>query len=393
MAIDRRPTQQDLSWFLDQNTQNKLNLDPPYQRRSVWMSKDKKFFLNTIFNNYPCPAIYLQKETDENYNTKYNVVDGKQRLTTVIDFYTGKLRLSDDFGDTRLDNKKWSEIDDDAFKKQFLNYSFTVEILDSIDYEGWNTVFDRLNRNAKTLSNQELRHARFNGWLVNRAEQEAEFPLWKEIKISSTSKARRMKDVEFISILMLVVLEHKIVGFPQSALDTLYEKYEDEGFKTQQNEEAFFENAAFDPVNELDTDDQIKFNEQIENYDAPQDDLEAFENKFILIKDFITEFNRKSDLLTTNKVYGARRTTHLYTLWTYLALKNIPVDVDDFKVKYENFFNIFKRLQAADTAMWTELDIANKELVITYLENSSGASTEEPQRKGRLEALSNFLDI
>ena len=34
-----------------------------------------------------------------------------------------------------------------------------------------------------------------------------------------------MKDVEFISILLLVILEGKIVGFPQSNLDTLYEKY------------------------------------------------------------------------------------------------------------------------------------------------------------------------
>jgi hypothetical protein len=58
MAIDRRVTQQDLSWFLDLYAQGKLNLNPPYQRKSVWMPKDKRFFLDTVLNNYPCPAIY-----------------------------------------------------------------------------------------------------------------------------------------------------------------------------------------------------------------------------------------------------------------------------------------------------------------------------------------------
>lgn len=396
MAIDRRPTQQDLSWFLDLGKQGKLNLNPPYQRKSVWTSKDKKFFLNTIFNNYPCPAIYLQKETDKNYNTTFNVVDGKQRLMTVIDFYDGKLRLSDDFGDNRLDNKKWSEIEDDGFKKQFVNYSFTVETLDSIDYEGWNTVFDRLNRNAKTLSNQELRHARFDGWLVNRAEQEAEDPLWKEIKISSTSKARRMKDVEFISILMLVILEDKIVGFPQSALDGLYEKYE--SVDSQDSEDEFFKTNSFDPVNESNDevdDRQIAFDEQLASYETPIDNSEEFELKLSIIKKFISDFNLSSNLIMENKIFGARRTTHIYTLWTYLVLKMIPSDIQIFKNKYENLFDILGQLQKTEASQWPDLGIERTklDLVIKYLGYSTGASTEEPQRKGRLDALIDFLEI
>lgn len=67
MTIERIPNQQDLSWFIDMRGGKKLELNPPYQRRSVWTTKDKKFFLDTIFNNYPCPAIYLQKQITDNY--------------------------------------------------------------------------------------------------------------------------------------------------------------------------------------------------------------------------------------------------------------------------------------------------------------------------------------
>ena len=402
MAINRKVTQQDLSWFLDLHAQGKLNLNPPYQRKSVWTAKDKRFFLDTVINNYPCPAIYLQKETDDHYRTTYNVIDGKQRLTTIIDFYNNKIRLSDNLGDDTLNNKKWSEIEDDKIKKNFLNYSFNVESLDSLDYNGWNEVFDRLNRNAKTLSHQELRHSRFNGWLINRAEQEAENPFWKEVKISSTSKARRMKDVEFISILMLIILENQIVGFPQSALDDLYQKYEIASDKT---EDEFFEEQSFNPLNEVtekqkselkfEDESQLKFDEQFASYEVPQNDIEDFEKKFSDIKGFISELNKLSDIVTINKSFGKKRTTHLYTLWTYLALVEIPADINLFKQKYEEFFSIFEQIETTDESDWQSIPVNEdkRKIVISYYMNAMGATTEEPQRKARMDGLKQFLAV
>ncbi|MFI3190835.1 hypothetical protein BCS42_03790 [Crenothrix sp. D3] len=397
MAIDRRPTQQDLSWFLDLYAQGKLNLNPPYQRKSVWMPKDKRFFLDTVLNNYPCPAIYLQKYTDEHYKTTYNVIDGKQRLTTVIEFYANKIRLPDDLGDVTLNNKKWSEIEDDKVKKNFLNYSFSVETLDSLDYTGWNTVFDRLNRNAKTLSHQELRHARFDGWLINRAEQEAENPFWKEIKISSTSKARRMKDVEFISILMLVILEGEIVGFPQGDLDILYARY-NEISESDKTEETFFENESFDDLNDGNEQDdsQLKFDEKFVSYAIPQDDIDEFEKKLSDIKMFISDLNKSpSDILTINKIFGKKRTTHLYTLWTYLALIKIPDNIGEFKEKYEELFDIFEKLEKIDESAWQDIaiDETKRKIAMSYYANATGATTEKPQRQARLEALKQFLEV
>jgi hypothetical protein len=47
--MQRRPTTQDISWFLDLYKNGQLDLDPPYQRRSVWSRKHRRFFLDTIF--------------------------------------------------------------------------------------------------------------------------------------------------------------------------------------------------------------------------------------------------------------------------------------------------------------------------------------------------------
>ncbi len=44
MAIERRVSTQDLSWFLDLDANDQIDLNPPYQRRSVWSPKDRRFF-------------------------------------------------------------------------------------------------------------------------------------------------------------------------------------------------------------------------------------------------------------------------------------------------------------------------------------------------------------
>ena len=149
MAFIRNPNQQDLSWFIDMKTQNRLELDPPYQRKSVWTYKDKQFFLDTVLNNYPCPAVYLQKENTER-GPLYNVVDGKQRLSTILDFHDGKIRLSKTFGIAEFRGMKFNNLPEDI-KSEFYNYIFMVEQIRSDIPIEWGEVFQRVNKNQKTL--------------------------------------------------------------------------------------------------------------------------------------------------------------------------------------------------------------------------------------------------
>ena len=67
----RQPTTQQITWFLDLYRNNQLDLEPPYQRKSVWSSKDRKFFLDTIFRNYPAPPIFIHRTVNDQGYTKY----------------------------------------------------------------------------------------------------------------------------------------------------------------------------------------------------------------------------------------------------------------------------------------------------------------------------------
>lgn len=371
MSFLRSPNQQDLSWFIDMQTQERLELNPPYQRKSVWTFKDKQFFLDTIFNNYPCPAVYLQKENTPK-GPLYNVVDGKQRLSTVLDFHAGKIRISKDFGISRLRGKKFEQINDDD-RSHFYNYIFMVEQIRSDTDVDWGEVFQRVNKNQKKLGDQELRHARFDGWLITRAETVvAEVSFWKDIGISSRARSSRMKDVEFVSILMLVLLERDFVGFPQHRIDELYAKYD------------FLEAEL------PDTEADLPAEEDTEDYFAgmTKEILSDFNTNFQNCRDLILEMEKVNSCITS---YRRRITTDLYSLWAAIVLDEEVRGLGSqvLATRYEEFisgvciaFELSKKGKSINN-----LD----ENVQLYFGNSTGAATEVDNRKSRHDALVAFL--
>ncbi len=77
---------QTISWFWDLYNRKLLDLNPPYQRRSVWNQDYKDFFIDTVLNDYPAPAIFIYQEITPEGVSKVSIVDGKQRLSTLFEF-------------------------------------------------------------------------------------------------------------------------------------------------------------------------------------------------------------------------------------------------------------------------------------------------------------------
>jgi hypothetical protein len=65
--------------------EEKINLSPAFQRGHVWTPKARRQLLRNIVLGRPIPAIFLYKEALGSKYT-YNILDGKQRLESVILF-------------------------------------------------------------------------------------------------------------------------------------------------------------------------------------------------------------------------------------------------------------------------------------------------------------------
>jgi hypothetical protein len=242
-----RHSPQTISWFWDLYQRELLDLDPPYQRRSVWNTTYKSYFIDTLLLEYPAPAIFLFSEVEPNGKTKHSVVDGKQRLVTIFDFVQDRFPVGEKAELTALRGKYFRELDD-AVKVKFWSYQFSVEYLPTSDENAINSIFDRINRNVAKLTPQELRHARFDGSFITIAEKLTEWlalvsPEFPRITPASRSQ---MKDVEFVANLLLL-LEEGPKGYSVLELDKAYSD-RDESWEGQENYEERFRKATYELI-------------------------------------------------------------------------------------------------------------------------------------------------
>src|SRR5579864_346925 len=67
-----------------------LNLEPGFQRQSVWSERDRAKLIDSILRNYPLPAIFFYRR-EEDGQIFYDVIDGKQRVESIL-MFMGQMR-------------------------------------------------------------------------------------------------------------------------------------------------------------------------------------------------------------------------------------------------------------------------------------------------------------
>lgn len=60
-----------------------LELNPVFQRDSVWTERDRAKLIDSIVRNYPLPAIFLYRR-HENGELIFDVIDGKGRIESIL---------------------------------------------------------------------------------------------------------------------------------------------------------------------------------------------------------------------------------------------------------------------------------------------------------------------
>jgi hypothetical protein len=221
--MQRKATFQSLSWLWDLYKRKLLEMDPPYQRRSIWNQPYKDFFIDTVLNDYPCPAIFLYENITPEGTAKYSVVDGKQRLLTLFEFANNEFPVSSEASIAKTKDKYFKDLDDDT-KRGFWRYQFAVEFIPSEDETLINTIFDRINRNVAKLTRQELRHAKFSGVFITKVEEFSEWTftnLPRNFPFIQPSSRKQMKDDEFLSQLLLLI-EEGPKSYSQDSLDEAF---------------------------------------------------------------------------------------------------------------------------------------------------------------------------
>lgn len=136
-----------------------LDTSPDFQRKLVWKKQHKYSFIETILMNFPFPEVYIaSSEMDlETLKPKEMVVDGKQRLTAIVEYIKGV----NDFKNQKK-VKSFEELSTDE-KRDFLNYLITVKDLKDMKEDYIKEIFQRINSTEYALNANERINAQFGG--------------------------------------------------------------------------------------------------------------------------------------------------------------------------------------------------------------------------------------
>jgi hypothetical protein len=226
--MDQAPiTTYPINDFREWHENGQLELAPKFQRRPVWSRPAKSFLIDTILRGMPIPPIFVRLRIDPDVKgTIREVVDGQQRLRAVLEY------LNDDFAVSRTHNspygpRKYSKLPRDA-QKQLLSYKFAVHVLEDVTDADILGIFARLNSYTLTLNPQEKRNAEFFGDFKQTVYDLAleHHVFWLSNRILRDPDIARMKDAEFVSELVITMLDGIRETRPAD-LRTFYARYDD----------------------------------------------------------------------------------------------------------------------------------------------------------------------
>jgi len=206
----------------------KIDFFPVYQRYgSIWDSYKQKLLIDTILNGYDIPKFYfnyfIEPDNPLNKNNKiYAVIDGKQRLQTIIDFVENKFPLDKEFeyyDDESIDLKSlyYSEIANKYPEviSKFYERTLDIVFVSTDDEERLEELFLRLN-GGEALTNAEKRNA-IGGYLNEEVRSIVESNMFFLEKVRF--KNPRYQHQDLLTKLLYIENNGDLVSLTNSALN------------------------------------------------------------------------------------------------------------------------------------------------------------------------------
>jgi hypothetical protein len=202
-------------------------LQPFFQRRLVWNDKDKGRFIETILKGYIVPEIYISRHgiDTETASSQSYVVDGQQRLSTIIQYINGDEMFSSKYG-----IRSYKDLSD-LERKNFLGYNIATRDMGETAPEILKEIFSRINSTNYSLNAIEINNALYNGEYMQTAKKFVDATNFSEnvsfISATGYKSVSRMEDVNYTLLLMTTILEGGYFTYAKE-VEKYIEKYDND---------------------------------------------------------------------------------------------------------------------------------------------------------------------
>lgn len=170
---------------------------PDYQREYIWDKKKASEFIESLILDLPVPYIYVAVVNGGPDDGRLEIVDGSQRIRTLVAFLTNALKLE---GLGILKSLNGAKFEDLPYGRQlrFKRKSIRWIELVKISEEDRRELFRRVNTGGVSLQPMEIRFGSLDGKLLTLINELAESELFIELCPISQTKEKLKQRQEMI---------------------------------------------------------------------------------------------------------------------------------------------------------------------------------------------------
>ncbi|MDU6483226.1 MAG: DUF262 domain-containing protein [Paeniclostridium sordellii] len=314
-----------------------LDLSPDFQRRYVWDNTRKSRLIESILLKIPLPVFYLARD----YEGKYQVVDGVQRLSVIKEFFSDGFKLknleylTNECENKYFHNKKYQSLHP-KFVRSLRSYQIDCNIIEpETPHKVKLDIFKRLNTGGKSLNNQEIRNS-----ILKPSPRDfiRKLAISKEFKLATNNSisSKRMMDQEMVvrfigfyftykrkDLFPNLKYNGKMNEFLDSVIEILNENFkyipfdeiEKDFYKSMINARIMFNDYAF-----------RKVEKSYQNKDKNKINKSLFTIFSILLSDYEKDQIELKGVILDKFAYFLQNDKYLYESITYLSVEKTSID-------------------------------------------------------------------
>ena len=204
-----------------------LSIQPKYQRRRTgWPLTAKTALIDTIMNNFPLPPIYLRDFVNDKGKRRKEIIDGQQRISTIVEFYKNEFNLSKNIFDENFVGQTYSTLPE--IEQQMIeDFEVSFIAVKGASESDIISIFSRLNSYSLPLNTQEKRNSLYAGEMKTLIyEIAAEYhTFWVYFKILTQNQIARMADAALVSDIIYTLMQG-IKSASSPAVDRMYSEFD-----------------------------------------------------------------------------------------------------------------------------------------------------------------------
>ncbi len=206
-----------------------LSIQPKYQRRRTsWPTNAKTALIDTIMNNFPLPPIYLRDYVNDEGKRKKEIIDGQQRISTIVEFYNNEFGLTKNYFEQDLVGLTFLEFPTED-KQMFEDFEVSFISIRGASESDIISIFSRLNSFSLPLNTQEKRNSLYAGEFKTLIYELASDynTFWTDFKILNTSQIARMADAAIVTEIVHTLIKG-LISSNSKAEDKLYQEFDND---------------------------------------------------------------------------------------------------------------------------------------------------------------------